>query len=355
LGINVDKGLDPDVWLGWHDTEQGQLIGNRIYLDAKETAIGPGQSPNTGYPVTLKAPVKISGALTTNGELVMDGKLVARHVDGKPTGTEEERVLGVGRENASRVEIGKPWVSETLPDIPTWVKGPLKAEKPATFQEDVTILGATSAQGEVWANSLVVPGTATIEELTCNGSITAQGVASTVTAPRIVSSDVLLSEGTLQCPGMAEVKPEGCFAYVRTSVRSDRNDSPALAVEHLTQNNSQAALHVVNNSWLAEGTGGYFRAPRAIVAEGQVQINGTAVLSGQGVALVAEGDVAINGRAVLNGETLHASPVRMQGQPIIMGGGGESEVKMIAGDKRLEFYIGEKMTFYIDINGGHNA
>jgi hypothetical protein len=66
-------------------------------------------------------------------------------------------------------------------------------------------------------------------------------------------------------------------------------------------------------------------------------------------------EAVFNESVVVHGETYHENALRMQSQPIIMGGEGDSEVKMICRDKQLEFYIGGKMTFYIDKGGGHNA
>jgi hypothetical protein len=329
-----NEGGDPAVSIGWSHQPTGEpLRGNYVYISGKEIGIGPGQSPITGFAVTLRSSVKVPEVSEDqlDADVQVEGTVQSRKVDALSFGT--DHVLGVGRASATTVEIGRhvegqPTLGETR------IKGQLKAEKPATFQEGATILGTTSAQGEVWANSLVVPGTARIEALSGNTVGVSTVNASTVNATSGVNSRVLVSQDGLICPSIAELKPEGCFHYVPASVRSDRGEVSTLAVEHLREENRDAALHVVNNSILPEGTGGYFRANRAIVAEGEVQING---------------------RTVLNGEVAHASPVLMQGQPIIMGGGGQDEVRMICGRGRLEFYIGEKMTFYIDINGGHNA
>lgn len=331
------SGGDPDVCLGWSGTNP-EHPGNRVYIGGMENAIGPGLSPSPGYAVTMKSPIKVAGVQELDAVVEVWGTVEARKVDALSFGT--DHVLGLGRASATTVEIGDPGTTEHPELGETRIKGQFKAEQASDLQGEVLIRGSILAQSTL----LVQNDTTVLGNLVVDGNITAQGALSTVTAPRIsaeaitatsgVNSRVLVTQDGLVCPGVAELKPEGCFHYVPTSVRSDRGDVSTLAVEHLREENRDAALHVVNNSILPEGTGGYFRANRAIVAEGEVEING---------------------RTVLNGEAVHASPVLMQSQPIIMGGEGSDEVKMVCGNRRLEFYIDNKLRFYIDESGGHNA
>ena len=305
------SGGDPDVCLGWSGTNP-EHPGNRVYIGGMENAIGPGLSPSPGYAVTMKSPVKVAGEEELDAVAEIHGTVEARKVDALSFGN--DHVLGLGRASATTVEIGHPGTTEHPELGETRIKGQFKAEQASDLQGDVLIRGSILAQSTLQVQN----DTTVLGNLVADGNITAQGALSTVTAPRIsaeaitatsgVNSRVLVTQDGLVCPGVAELKPEGCFHYVPASVRTDREESVALAVEQLTQNNSLAALHVVNNSMLAEGIGGYFRAPRAIVAEGQVQINGTAVLSGEGLVLLAEGDVQLNSRAVLNGSRCMRAP-----------------------------------------------
>lgn len=77
---------DPNVLIGWHGNNPDQ--GNYVLIDGKEIGIGPGQTPVTGFPVTMKAPVRIPQAATTTGELVVDGKIATSHVDANSYGTD---------------------------------------------------------------------------------------------------------------------------------------------------------------------------------------------------------------------------------------------------------------------------
>jgi len=327
----------PHLRLGWHLHEDSTLRGNVVKIDPRVLLLGPDATYiNAIYPIVMKGPVDIEEDTEVRASLRVRGKTWTEHLDA----TDENNVLRIAHDNATQLHLGPVGAAGSIAISmkgTTSIEGPLQVmHTPPSSPAGISATGNISAGLDINAGgNIAANGTISSQsDITAQGNITAQGIASTVTAPRIVGTGTVISEGSVECLGVASLKPEGCFHYVPASVRSDRGDVSTLAVEHLREENRDAALHVVNNSRLAEGTGGFFRANRAIVAEGEVQING---------------------RTVLNGEAVHANPVLMQSQPIIMGGEGESEVKMICGDKRLEFYIGGKMTFYIDKSGGHNA
>jgi hypothetical protein len=79
----------------------------------------------------------------------------------------------------------------------------------------------------------------------------------------------LIAQGGVETPGSMKFTTAAGQVTVPTSVQQDSSQHPTLIVEHLSASNSVAALKVLNDSMTGQGMGGYFRAPRAIVARGK--------------------------------------------------------------------------------------
>ena len=72
-------------------------------------------------------------------------------------------------------------------------------------------------------------------------------------------------------------------------------------------------------------------------------------------ALRATGETTLDGDTTITGTTTHQDSVLMDGQPIILGGSGATESRIVHDNDPIEFMVGGQLRFYIDNTGGHNA
>jgi hypothetical protein len=279
LGLNSgsDDG-DKNVEIGY-GSEMGS--GNTVTIMGSNIWIGNTAQP-ASYRVAIGGPVQVSGGtaetLHVVGRVVADTRVSTPSVECLTTNA----VLNIGTEQAAQILVGRAGRFMTI-------YGRLNVEELTELSGGLNV-----AAGDLHVN----------ENVTVGGSLSAPSL----TGP--------------------------------TTVQQDSDQHPTLIVHHLSASNSVPALKVVNDSTTAQGMGGYFRAPRAIVAEGETTLSGPTILQSN---------------VLIEGETKHLNIVHMQEEPIHLGGEGMAEVSIRARGGRFEVLVGGRVRFYVDETGGHNA
>jgi cytoskeletal protein CcmA (bactofilin family) len=309
LDINAESDSDPDVRIGCGASIDA---GNKVYLMGKHIFIG-GTADEQFYRVGIGGPVNVSERLRVP-ILQADTETQTPSVD--PFAVDD--VLNLGTFRASQVIIGKE-------DHLTAVMGRLLVHGSVEMADGLLVSGGNIAtNGTVNAANVDALVDESVLELGTSSAgevIIGRGLHYTIiNGLLLVSGSVEMAQGLLVSGG--NISTNGTI--------SSQSDLSA-------QGNA-----TVQGNITAQGT---------VTAAGFITSGGLTA----GGQSVFNGGVDFNEKVAVSAEMEHGAPVKMKGNAIIMGGEVGNELKLIAGEKRFEFWVGDKMSFYVDGTGGHNA